>query len=85
MLIEGVKYYADQPRMLGKTFLRLVSLSNAFPHVSSALIHLDENTCTVTRESVREELQLSYILIVHICMSSFTFATIRELFLDIYS
>lgn len=25
MLIEGVKYYADQPRMLGKTFLRLVS------------------------------------------------------------
>lgn len=26
VLIEGVKYYADQPRMLGKTFLRLVSL-----------------------------------------------------------
>lgn len=25
VLIEGVKYYADQPRMLGKTFLRLVS------------------------------------------------------------
>ncbi|OXU20573.1 hypothetical protein TSAR_002770 [Trichomalopsis sarcophagae] len=23
VLIEGVKYYADQPRMLGKTFLRL--------------------------------------------------------------
>lgn len=26
VLIEGVKYYADQPRMLGKTFLRLVSI-----------------------------------------------------------
>lgn len=23
MLIEGVKYYANEPRMIGKTFLRL--------------------------------------------------------------
>jgi len=25
VLIEGVKYYASEPRMLGRTFLRLVS------------------------------------------------------------
>lgn len=30
MLIEGVKYYADQPRMLGKTFLRLVRFNNSY-------------------------------------------------------
>lgn len=52
VLIEGVKYYADQPRMLGKTFLRLVS---SFAHRFSFryILYLNR-TLVVTGKRLRQ-------------------------------
>jgi len=61
VLIEGVKYYASEPRMLGRTFLRLVSEllcdKEVFCHIhgyQDLFLCLDSKSC-------REALKFSFL------------------------
>jgi len=63
VLIEGVKYYASEPRMLGRTFLRLVSKLLVW---FGLFVHPFSHICNIGHVNYRLQFTTHIVIYTHL-------------------